>query len=423
MVQPDASARIGGDRKESVRLESLTYIMPERLPRDDRPDNICARPVSTRPQPTDPASPPIHLASVYRCDSPQQADQLLSGELAGYVYSRDGHPNADQLTQKCRELHGAEQAAVCSSGMAALALAAVSFLDRSSHVVVGNQLYGRSLQLFASELPRFGVEVTIVDTCDLVATKAALRSTTRLVVTETITNPLLRVSDISALAALAHAQGALLLIDNTLATPIVCRPLSLGADLVVESLTKLMSGHSDVLLGLFCGHARVWQRVAATHSTWGWSASPFDCWLALRGLGTLALRAERAGANAIIAARHLAQHTKVKNVAYPGLPAHADHALTLRQFDGRFGNMVTFTLDGDIAAAERFITAARAIPFCPSLGDLSTTLSHPASTSHRSFTPEQRRNLGISDSTIRLSVGIESADAVLAALGEALAAV
>lgn len=386
-------------------------------------DNICARPPATVPQPTEPAAPAIHLASVYRCSSPDQANRLLSGELPGYVYSRDGHPNAEQLSEKCRELHRAERATICSSGMAALALAAVSHLDRSSHVVVGDQLYGRSLQLFADELPRFGVEVGVVDTCDLHATTTALRSNTRLVVTETITNPLLRVSDIAALAAAAHSCGALLLVDNTLATPFVCRPLALGADLVVESLTKLMSGHSDVLLGLLCGNASSWQRCPQAQSTWGWSPGPFDCWLALRGLSTLALRAERAAANALVAARYLHEHAKVARVEFPGLPDHPDHRLAGRQFDGRFGNMITFTLRGGLTAAERFIAAARAIPFCPSLGDLSTTLSHPASTSHRSLSEESRQKLGIHDTTIRLSIGIESSDAVVAGLEQGLAAV
>lgn len=390
-------------------------------PPAERLDDLCARQPELPPQPTQPASPPIFMASVYRCASPSQANELLAGDAAGFVYSRDGHPNAALLAQKCAELHQAEQAAVCSSGMAALALAAVSLLKNGDHVVIGNQLYGRSMQLFGAELARFGVTCTTVDTCDLAATAAAFRPETRLLVAETITNPLLRVSDIAELAHLAHDRGALLLIDNTLATPSVCRPLTLGADLVVESLTKLMSGHSDVLLGLLCGRQNVWSRMTAAQSTWGWSTSPFDCWLALRGIGTLALRAERATANAAVAAAFLAAHEKVERVEYPGLPDHADHALAARQFAGRFGNMVTFALRGGLAAAERFIAAAPAIPFCPSLGDLSTTLSHPASTSHRSLSEQARDALGIRPSTIRLSIGIESAEAVIEAVAEGLA--
>lgn len=390
---------------------------------ETRLDDLCARQPELPPQPTAPASPPIFMASVYRCESPEQAERLLAGELAGYVYSRDGHPNAHLLAEKCRALHQAERATVCSSGMAALALAAVSHLKAGDHVVIGNQLYGRSGQLFAGELTRLGVDCTSVDTCDLAATAAAMRANTRLVAAETITNPLLRVSDIAGLAQLAHGRSALLLIDNTLATPVVCRPLTLGADLVVESLTKLMSGHSDILLGLLCGREDLWARVASVQSTWGWSTSPFDCWLALRGLGTLALRAERAIANAADVATFLHKHAKVERVDYPGLASHADHDLAARQFSGQWGNMVTFHLRGGMAAAERFIAAARSIPFCPSLGDLSTTLSHPASTSHRSLSPQARAALGISDATVRLSIGIESSPAILAALEEGLAAI
>ena len=397
--------------------------MPDDSLLSTRADDICPRLPKLPPQPAEPASPPIFMASVYHCESPAQAESLLSGQLAGYVYSRDGHPNAELLAEKCAELHRAEWAHVCSSGMAALALAAVSHLRQGDHVIIGNQLYGRSLQLFTAELPRFGIETTAVDTSDLRATAAAMRPTTRLVVAETITNPLLRVSDIGRLADLAHGHGALMLVDNTLATPIVCRPLEHGADLVVESLTKLMSGHSDVLLGLICGKGDTSARVKAAQSTWGFSTSPFDCWLALRGLGTLALRAERAIANAQAAAQLLATEKKVVQVQYPGLAGHRDHKIAQRQFGGKFGNMVTFTLADGSVAAEKFIAAAKNIPFCPSLGDLSTTLSHPASTSHRSISEDVRQSLGIQQGTIRLSIGIESAEAVLGAVRGGLAAV
>ena len=386
-------------------------------------DDLCPRLSALPPQPTQPAAPPIYLSSVYRCGSPDEAARLLSGEVAGYVYSRDGHPNADLLAEKCRELHRAERATVCSSGMAALALAALAHLQQGQHVVVSNQLYGRSSQLFATELPRLGIEAMVVDTCELAATAAAFEARTRLLVVETITNPRLRVSNIAALADLAHQRGALLLVDNTFATPVLCRPLELGADLVVESLTKLMSGHSDVLLGLLCGRESAWQRVVQTQSNWGWSTSPFDCWLALRGIGTLALRAERAGGNALAAARYLESSHKIAQVDYPGLAAHPDHAVAARQFGGRFGNMVTLTLKGGQHAAEQFIAGARQIAFCPSLGDLSTTLSHPASTSHRSMSDAAREALGISTGTVRLSVGIESSPWVQAALAEGLGAV
>ncbi len=231
---------------------------------------------------------------------------------------------------------------------------------------------------------------------------------------------MLRVADLAALASLANAHGARLLADNTFASPAVCRPLEFGADLVLESLTKIMSGHSDVLLGLLCGRERCWQRVPLVLSAWGLSSSPFDCWMASRGLGTMALRVDRAGANALAAARFLSERDEIASVCYPGLAAHPDHDLAVRQFGHRFGSVVTFTLRGGLRAAEAFIAAARRIPFCPSLGDLSTTLSHPASTSHRLIPPKDREAQGIRESTIRLSVGIESEESVVEALAEAL---
>jgi cystathionine beta-lyase/cystathionine gamma-synthase len=387
----------------------------------EKPDDVCPRLDFLPPQSTQPASPPIYAASVYRCESPEQARKLLAGELPGYVYSRDGHPNADLLAEKCRELHGAARAAVCGSGMSALAVAALAQLAAGDHLLVSNQLYGRSSQLFTSELGRLGITGTLVDTCDLRATAAAFTPSTRLVVVETITNPLLRVSNLAALADLARSKGARLLVDNTFASPVLCRPLEFGAHLVVESLTKIMSGHSDVLLGLVCGRDDCWDRVPLVLSAWGLSSSPFDCWLAARGLGTLALRIDRAAANALAAAQFLSTQGTVNQVHYPGLPAHPDHELARRQFSGRFGHVVTFTLAGGRRAAERFIASARRIPFCPSLGDLSTTLSHPASTSHRGLSTEVREAQGISEGTIRLSVGIESVQTVIEALTEGLA--
>jgi cystathionine beta-lyase/cystathionine gamma-synthase len=385
------------------------------------PDDLCPRPDRLPRLPTEPLVAPIYPAAVYRCDDPRQAAELLSGERFGYVYSRDGHPNADLLAEKCRELHAAERAAIAGTGMGALALAVLALLEQGDHVVVSQQLYGRSLQLFTSEWARLGVASSVVDTCDLPATAAAFSDRTKLVIVETITNPLLRVSDLAALAKMAHARGARLLVDNTFAGPIVCRPIELGADLVMESLTKSINGHSDVNLGLLGGRADCWERVPLVLSAWGLASGPFDCWLAARGLGTLALRAQRANANALAAARHIREQPQVEAVHYPGLPEHADHELARRQFEGRFGSMVTFTLRGGTAAAEQFIRAAEQIPFCPSLGDLSTTLSHPESTSHRGMTAEARAALGIFGGKIRLSVGIESPEAIQAALSQGFA--
>jgi cystathionine beta-lyase/cystathionine gamma-synthase len=393
-------------------------------------DDVCVRPDVYPPMPTEPQVAPLYTAAVYRCASPGQADAMLAGRESGYVYSRDRHPNGDLLAERIAALHGAERAIVCGSGMGALAAVGLAVLRSGDHVVIGDQMYGRTFGLFETELSRFGVTTTRVDACDAPAVERAIRAETKLVVVETITNPLVRVVDIRGLAEKVHARGAKLLVDNTFASPALCRPLALGADWVMESLTKIMNGHSDVLLGAVCGPAAGWERIPSVVATYGLSAPPFECWLAARGIGTLALRAERASANALAAAKFLAGRSECEAVCYPGLPTHPDHGPAARQFAGGtgrsssplFGSMLAFTLRGGRAAAERFIRGAKQIPFCPSLGDLSTTLSHPESTSHRGLTPEQRAALGISGGTIRLSVGVESPDHVIAALAEGLAA-
>jgi cystathionine beta-lyase/cystathionine gamma-synthase len=385
-------------------------------------DDLCPRPARLPAQSTVPHAPPIYLSTVYECRDPEQADAVLAGREPGYVYLRDAQPNADMLAEKCRELHGAERAAITSSGMSALALALLSQVAPGEHLVVSNQLYGRTSALLCSEAGRLGIHSTEVDPCDLAAFAAAFTPATRLAVVETISNPLLRVADLAALAEITHLHQAALLADNTFAGPAVCRPLELGADWVMESLTKSMNGHSDVMLGLLCGSASRWERVPGVLSTWGLASAPFDDWLALRGLGTLGVRMERAVASALAVARHLAKSPAVQRVYYPGLPDHPDHEVATRQFGDRFGSMVSFTLAGGLDAARAFIRAATEIPFCPSLGALSTTLSHPESTSHRGLSSAARAALGITGGTIRLSVGIESTAAVVTAVEQGLAA-
>ena len=389
-----------------------------------RPEDICPRPQPLPPLATTPHAPPIWPTSVWACESPQQADEMLAGKLPGYVYQRDGHPNANLLAEKCRQLHGAERAAIAASGMGALAAALLSQLKAGDHCVVGSRVYGKTHVLFGTEAARLGIEMTTVDTCDLKATAAAFKANTKLLLAETIANPLLEVADIAALAEIAHSRKAVLLVDNTFASPILCQPLALGADLVMESLTKTMNGHSDVILGLLCGREAVFERVPAVISAWGLSSSPFDCWLAERGLATAHLRIERACENALAAAAFLhTQQKQVERVFYPGLFTHPQHALAKQQFGSRFGTIVSFNLAGGRPAAETFIAAAKQIPFCPSLGELSTTLSHPETTSHRGMTSDQRAALDITGGTIRLSVGTESAEFIRAALSQGLAGV
>lgn len=393
-----------------------------------RVDQICAGPDSRSVVNSRTLATGIHPASVYCCDDPDQAERLLAGDESGYVYQRDGHPNADAFAQKCRELHAADWAVVTSCGMSALALATLTNLQAGQHVLISDQLYGRSTQLLVEQWKRLGVEATEVNTLDLRSVATALRPTTSWVIVETITNPMLRLTDVPGLAELAHGHGAKLLVDNTFATPWLTRPLDLGADLVMESISKMMNGHSDVMLGLLVGRGDDLAAYRNTLSVWGLTSSPFDCWLARRGLATFHLRMERASQNARQVAEALERHAAVDRVLYPGLRSHPDHGRlsTLanvwpglgEQTPG--GSMVTFDLRGGREGVKRLIEASSEIPFCPSLGEVSTTLSHPASTSHRRLSEAARHQLGIQSGTVRLSVGTEDPHWVVATLSGAL---
>lgn len=370
-------------------------------------DALTRRPAAAAEGPH-PHTPPIHLSSVWACDSPAQADAILGGSQSGFVYARDGNPNACELAEACRVLHQADHAIVTSSGMSATAAVMLAQLSAGDHVVLPRQLYGRTIRLFAHDGARFGITTTVVDSPDPATIERAITPRTKMVVVETIANPRLEVADVPALAAICRRSNAVLVVDNTFAGPAIYRPLEHGADFVVESLTKFLNGHSDVILGLLAGHKQVWGSVPATVSTFGMSAGAFDCWLARRGMMTYSVRLEQACWNAIELAKWLSEHPRVRLVDYPGLKSSPYHAQAKQMFGDRFGTIVTFHLRGGRAAADAFIAAARHIPFCPSLGEASTTVSHPETTSHRSMSPEQFAAMGIDGGTLRLSVGIET---------------
>jgi cystathionine beta-lyase/cystathionine gamma-synthase len=291
--------------------------------------------------------------------------------------------------------------------MAAISAILLATLEQGDRVVASNRLYGRTVQLLGQELTRFGVTTDFVDSGDLDAVRAALERPAKVLFVETMSNPLLRLVDVAALAELAQKRGCLLIVDNTFATPVLTRPLELGAGVAMESLTKMIGGHSDVTLGLLCGRGELLPQVTAAVSIWGLASNPFDCWLAERGLATLALRMRAASANAAALADWLAGVPDVARVLYPGRPDHPDHELARRLLQGGCGNMLCFELKGGREAVNRFMRLARGIPFSPSLGHITTTLSHPATTSHRYVSPAERRRQGIGDGLIRLSVGVE----------------
>jgi len=347
-----------------------------------------------------------------------QIDALHEGREPGFIYARDGHPNAAQLAAKVAALEGADAALVCASGMAAESAVFLAELGQGDQVALAESVYGRTAALVGHELSRFGIGHAVFDATRPETLRAALTPSTRLAFAETLSNPLVRLADIEGLAEIARGAGVRLVIDHTFA-PLLCRPLALGAEVVTHSATKLIGGHSDLTLGLVAGSREWIARASAVASTFGLTGDPFQSWLALRGVATLALRSARACATALKLAGRLTSHDRVRTVHYPGLPHHPDHARAARVLKGGFGTIVTLNLGGR-AEADAFIRGLRHVPFAPSLGDVATMLSHPATTSHRGQTTEQWRAQGITPGLVRLSIGLEDPDDLWEDLNQAL---
>lgn len=361
--------------------------------------------------PSTPLAPAFIPSSVYSLPDLDALEAVSTSEQAGFIYARDNHPNAVQLESELTKLESAAGSVVCGNGMAAMAMLAVTVLGDGGRAVVSDRLYGRSTQLFMQELPRFRVPTLAIDTSHLSEVEKTLKqpdsTPAKLLVVETISNPLLSIANLPNLVAICREHQVLLLVDNTFATPILCRPIELGADFVLESLTKMMGGHSDITLGSVSVKDSTWlARLRQVRSIWGWMGDPFPCWLALRGLPTLHLRMQAACQNAEKLAGFLKQQKNVTRAIHPSLAQHPDHELAKTLFASSFGNMMCFELQGGREAVNRFFRQAE-LKFCPSLGDYATTCSHPASTSHRYLEPAKRERQGITDGLIRLSVGIE----------------
>jgi cystathionine beta-lyase/cystathionine gamma-synthase len=370
---------------------------------------------------TNPLVPPLYQSSVYTFADLDALDRVYNAEEAGFIYARDSHPNAKQLADAVAELEGAAWGLICGSGMAAISACVLALVKSGDRITAANRLYGRTNQLLRQELTRFGVAATFVDAGDLDAVRAAIQPPTRLLLVETMSNPMLRMVDVAALAELCREARCRLVVDNTFPTPVLMRPIELGADLVVESLTKMMGGHGDITLGSVAGRdPDLLPQFAQVSSIWGLSSNPFDCWLALRGLATLDLRIQAASSNAAALADWLALQPSVARVIYPGHADHPEHALAMRMFPKGMGNMLCFELAGGREAVNRFMRLAPGIAFSPSLGSFQTTCSHPATTSHRYESPVERVRQGITDGLIRLSVGIEPLDAIRQELAKGL---
>lgn len=343
------------------------------------------------------------------------------GKHRGHIYGRASNPTRDALERCLADLEGGERAFAFASGMAATATV-LELLDAGAHVVAPFDSYGGTFKLLSEVRPRSaGLQVSFVDYRDIPAVEQAIRPDTRLLWLETPTNPLLRIHDLPALTALARSRGILTVADNTFATPLFQRPLELGCDIVMHSATKYIGGHSDVLGGfLVTSNAELARQLHVLRSMAGGVASPFDSYLMLRGLKTLALRMERHASNAQALAQYLAQHPRVRQVYYPGLPDHPQHALAARQMQG-FGGMLSFEIEGGAAAARAFLNRLQIFTLAESLGGVESLAGYPATMSHSAMPAAQRHAAGINDDLVRLSAGVEDVRDLIADVEQALA--
>jgi cystathionine gamma-lyase len=370
-----------------------------------------------RPDPlTGAIMPPIYATSTYVQSSP--------GVHKGYEYSRTANPTRDALQASVANLEGGAAGFAFASGLAASATI-LDLLDSGSHIVAMHDLYGGSYRLFENVRKRSaGHEVSFVDLTDPAALEASIRPNTRLIWAETPTNPLLKIVDLRAVAGVAQRRGILTVCDNTFATPYLQQPLEHGIDIVVHSTTKYLNGHSDAIGGAAVvrhGNDELREKLTYLQNAVGGVSSPFDSFLTLRGIKTVALRMERHCSNAFTIARYLESHPKVARVIYPGLPSHPHHALAKRQMQRGFGGIVTVELRGGIDEARRFLERCHLFSLAESLGGVESLIEHPALMTHASLPAEMRKQLGISDSLVRLSVGVEAVEDLIAELRTALA--
>ncbi|MGH9450766.1 MAG: trans-sulfuration enzyme family protein [Terriglobia bacterium] len=343
------------------------------------------------------------------------------GKNKGYEYARTSNPTRAALERNLAALEAGRQAFAFASGMAAIN-AVMTLLKSGDHVVAGRNLYGGTFRLFERTLKDFGLRFSYVDTRNVAEIEAAIEPSTRLVYVETPTNPVMEITDIGAVADLAHHRGAWLAVDNTFMSPYFQRPLELGADIVLHSTTKYLNGHSDGVGGaVVVKDPAAAERLKFLQNAAGAILAPFECWLILRGVKTLAARMRQHDANGRVVARRLEAHPKVKKVYYPGLASHPQHELARRQMTG-FGGMIAFDT-GSLGDAAMVLKSVRLCSLAESLGGVETLISHPASMTHASVPPDERTRLGITDGLVRISVGIEEVEDILADLDQALATI
>jgi len=385
------------------------------LPNDLHLETLAVRLAADRSQYGE-NSEALYLTSGYVQPSAEASARRFAGEEDGYTYGRSGNPTVSSFEMRLAALEGSEACLATSSGMSAVMLMLFSLLKAGDHVVYSQSMFGSTLKLIGSEFARFGVESTVVSQTDLAAWKAAIRPNTKILFAETPTNPLTEVCDIAALADMAHNAGALLAVDNCFATPILQRPMAMGADIVMHSGTKYLDGQGRVMAGALCASEKlIKEKLLPVMKNSGMVLSPFNAWVVLKGLETLDIRMRAQSAHAHAMAQWLEQHPAVSRVYYPGLASHPQHDLALKQMSGMGGAVLSFDVkaaDPQQARTRAFhvLDSLRTLSLCTNLGDTKTLLTHPASTSHGKLSEDQRQAAGIGQGMIRLAAGLEHLD-------------
>jgi len=400
-------------------------VTDKKLPQGLHPDTLAVRAAVDRSQWGE-HSEALYLASSFVQPDSATAARRFANEEPGYTYTRTGNPTVTSFEQRLAAMEGTECAVATSTGMSAILLMVMTVLKTGDHVVCSQSMFGSTIKLLGTEMARFGIETSFVAQTDAQAWKAALRPNTRLLFAETPTNPLTDLCDITALADIAHAHGALLAVDNSFASPALQRPVEQGADIVVYSGTKFLDGQGRVMAGAVCGTVALVDKVMGTFMrSAGLNLSPFNAWVVLKGLETLSLRVKAETASALELATWLEQHPKVARVYYPGLKSHPQHDLAMRQQSGLGGAVLSFDVHGDTpeqlrANAFHVIDSTLVCSITANLGDVKTTITHPASTSHGRLTEAQRQAAGLGQGLIRISVGLEHLNDLKADLSRGL---
>ena len=365
---------------------------------------------------------PLYQSTVFAFDSVEQVDAVYEKNAVGHIYYRMGTPNASGLESSIAELEGAEDAVAAASGMGVISAALLALVQSGDSIVADRHTYGGTNALLTTDLPRLGIDSTLIDVADTASLLRAIRPTTRAILVETLSNPTLRVVDVPRICEIGKNHGIPVIVDSTFTSPMLIRPIEHGADLVWHSLAKYLGGHSASMGGIAAGRADLVDAIRAKVVHFGASLGPFDAWMVGQGLPTLRLRMAAHSANALTVATYLSRQPVVSRVLYPGLATHPDHAVASRLFGGQYGGMVSFTVAGGRSAARAFLRSLQLIAFAPSLADVTTTVSYPVATSHRGLPDVTLNDLEIDQGLLRLSVGIEDVQDILADLGQALAA-